>query len=194
MVPLLTKKNAPPFGSHVFQAKFTIFELIQDSIGTNLLSKFHEDRKINVVSRVLTSHVFQANVNIYELIQDIIETNHLTKFHEDWTINVASRELTRQMLTPHNGQRTMDDVQKTITKAHHEHLLKSGSIKRQADNAIKFGKNITSAEPSIEAIAQETKVNLYNVTADSISVAWNCVISMTEILHTDIIQFMPQNQ
>ncbi|KAH3882953.1 hypothetical protein DPMN_006900 [Dreissena polymorpha] len=77
----------------------------------NLLTKFYEDRTITVASRVkivppLGSHVFQANVTIIELIQDIIETNLLTKFHEDWTINVASRELTRQMLTPHNGQRT----------------------------------------------------------------------------------------
>ncbi|KAH3748541.1 hypothetical protein DPMN_182987 [Dreissena polymorpha] len=155
---LYAKKNGPLLGSHVFQSKVTIFELIQDIIGTNLLSKFHEDRKINVVSRVLTSknapppdghvfqptsiifeliqdiigmnllttfhedqtinlaleknalplgsHVFQANVTIFELIQDMIETNLLTKFHEDWTINVPSRELTRQMLTPHNAQRT----------------------------------------------------------------------------------------
>ncbi|KAH3707375.1 hypothetical protein DPMN_066779 [Dreissena polymorpha] len=130
-------KNAPPFGSHVFQANF------------------HEDWKINVASRVLTrfyynhirknapppcghvfqptgiifkliqdiigmnlltkknalplgSHVFQANVTIFELIQDIIETNLLTKFHEDRTINVAFRELTRQ---------------KAIIKAHHEHVV-----------------------------------------------------------------------
>ncbi|KAH3807242.1 hypothetical protein DPMN_135577 [Dreissena polymorpha] len=76
----------------------------------NLLTKFHEDRTINVASRVLTrfyysrnrknatplcSHVFQANVTIFELIQDIIETNLLTKFHKDWTINVASRVFTR---------------------------------------------------------------------------------------------------
>ncbi|KAH3845308.1 hypothetical protein DPMN_087587 [Dreissena polymorpha] len=32
-------KNAPPLGSHIFQAKVTIFELIQDIIVTNLLSK-----------------------------------------------------------------------------------------------------------------------------------------------------------
>ncbi|KAH3887232.1 hypothetical protein DPMN_011248 [Dreissena polymorpha] len=140
-------KNAPPLGSHVFQAKVTIFELIQDIIGTNLLSKvltrknapppwwpyiiginlltkFHEDQTINVVSKVknappLGSHVFQANVTIFELIQDIIETNLLTKFHEDWTINVASRELTSQMLTPHNARRTTD--KKAITKAHNKH-------------------------------------------------------------------------
>ncbi|KAH3696146.1 hypothetical protein DPMN_083609 [Dreissena polymorpha] len=129
------RKNAPPHGSHVFQAKVTIFELIQDNIGTNLLTKFHEDRKINVASRVLTrknapppgGHVFQPTSIIFKLVQDIIginllnkfhedqtinvasRTNLLTKFHEDWTINVASRELTRQMLTPHNTRRTKGD-------------------------------------------------------------------------------------
>ncbi|KAH3792001.1 hypothetical protein DPMN_145490 [Dreissena polymorpha] len=82
-------------------------------IGMNLLIKFHEDWTITVTSRVknappLGSHVFQANVTIFKVIQDIIETNLQTKFHEDWIINVASRELTRQMLTPHNGQRTTD--------------------------------------------------------------------------------------
>ncbi|KAH3754123.1 hypothetical protein DPMN_188784 [Dreissena polymorpha] len=131
-----------------FQAKVTIFELIQDIIRTNLLSKFHEDLKINVASRVLTrknasppgghtinvasrvltrfyyshirknapplgSHVFQANVSIFELIQDIVETNLLTKFHKDWKINEPSRELTRQMLTPHNSQRTTDNGRRT---------------------------------------------------------------------------------
>ncbi|KAH3696331.1 hypothetical protein DPMN_083794 [Dreissena polymorpha] len=78
------KKNAPPLGSNVFQAKVTIFELIQDIIGTNHLTKFHEDRKINVASRVLTrknapppdGHVFQPTDIIFEL---------------DRTINVASR-------------------------------------------------------------------------------------------------------
>ncbi|KAH3866855.1 hypothetical protein DPMN_029978 [Dreissena polymorpha] len=142
-------KNAPPHGSHVFQAKLhedrkinvasrekcpapgdhvfqptgIIFELVQDIIGMNLLTKFYEDQTINVASRVLTrfyyshirksdpplgSHVFQANVTIFELIQDIIETNLLTKFYEDWTINVAYRELTSQMLTPYNARRTTD--------------------------------------------------------------------------------------
>ncbi|KAH3865985.1 hypothetical protein DPMN_029033 [Dreissena polymorpha] len=91
------KKNAPPPGGHVFQPTGIIFELVQDIIGMNLLTKFHEDQTINVASRVknappLGSHVFQANVTIFELIQDIIRTNLLAKFHEDWTINVASRE------------------------------------------------------------------------------------------------------
>ncbi|KAH3779370.1 hypothetical protein DPMN_157172 [Dreissena polymorpha] len=105
---LLTKKNAPPPGSYVFQPTGIIFELVQYIIGMNLLTKFYEDQTINMASRVknappIGSHVFQANVTIFELIQDMIKTNLLTKFHEDWTINVAHRELTRQMLTPHNA-------------------------------------------------------------------------------------------
>ncbi|KAH3816095.1 hypothetical protein DPMN_117603 [Dreissena polymorpha] len=110
---VLTRKNAPPPGGNVFQPTGIIFELVQDIIGINLLTKFHEDRTIHVASRenapTLGSHVFQAYVTIFKLIQDIIETNLLTKFHEDWTINVASRVLTRQMLTPHDGRRTKGD-------------------------------------------------------------------------------------
>ncbi|KAH3882170.1 hypothetical protein DPMN_006101 [Dreissena polymorpha] len=61
-------------------------------IGTNIVTKIHEDRKINVTSRVLTmknaplpgSHVFQPIVTIFELIQDIIETYIRAKFYEDW--------------------------------------------------------------------------------------------------------------
>ncbi|KAH3870435.1 hypothetical protein DPMN_033621 [Dreissena polymorpha] len=87
---VLTRKNAPPHGSHVFQPTGIIFELVQDIIGMNLFLP------INVASRVLTriyyshkrknappfgSHVFQANIIIFKLIQDIIKTNLLTKFH-----------------------------------------------------------------------------------------------------------------
>ncbi|KAH3773741.1 hypothetical protein DPMN_175109 [Dreissena polymorpha] len=68
----------------------TIFDLIQDIIGTNLRTKFHDDQKINVASRVLTrknaeptgSHVFQPISIMFELIQDIIGMNLLTIFHE----------------------------------------------------------------------------------------------------------------
>ncbi|KAH3829306.1 hypothetical protein DPMN_131302 [Dreissena polymorpha] len=97
--------------SHVFQPTGIIFELVQDIIGMNLLTKFHEDRTVNVANRVLTrfyyshimknapplgSHVFQANIIIFKLIQDINKTNLLTIFHEDWKINVACRVLTRK--------------------------------------------------------------------------------------------------
>ncbi|KAH3837956.1 hypothetical protein DPMN_111360 [Dreissena polymorpha] len=105
---------------------YTIFDLIQDIIGTNLRTRFHDDQTINVASRVLTrknaeptgshvfqpisimfelsyneknapppgSRVFQANVPIFKLIQDIIETNLLTKFHEDWTMRPLENKST----------------------------------------------------------------------------------------------------
>ncbi|KAH3855952.1 hypothetical protein DPMN_098528 [Dreissena polymorpha] len=114
-----------PRGGHVFQPTGIIFKLVQDIIGMNLLTEFHEDRtinvasrvnnapplgsnfyqdrKINVASRVLTrknapppgGHVFQPTGIIFKLVQDIIGINLRTKFHEDWTINMASRVLTR---------------------------------------------------------------------------------------------------
>ncbi|KAH3735882.1 hypothetical protein DPMN_042442 [Dreissena polymorpha] len=94
-------------------------ECLKDIIGTNILTKFHENRKINVASSVNKEicpipwqPCFSTNWHNFELVQDIIginllnkvltrfyyshtyiiETNLLTKFHEDWTINVASRE------------------------------------------------------------------------------------------------------
>ncbi|KAH3696329.1 hypothetical protein DPMN_083792 [Dreissena polymorpha] len=119
-------EKCPAPGGHVFQPTGIIFELVQDIIGMNLLTKFHVDQTINVTFRVKNapphgSHVFQANVTNFSLIQDIIETYLLTIFHEDWTINVASTELTRQMLTPHDRQRTND--KKAITKAHNETVV-----------------------------------------------------------------------
>ncbi|KAH3882392.1 hypothetical protein DPMN_006330 [Dreissena polymorpha] len=80
---VLTKKNAPPPGGHVFKATKSIFELIQDIIGTNLLTKFHDDR---MTSRVLTRKNAPPPRWPYN-----IGMNLLTEFHEDRTINVASR-------------------------------------------------------------------------------------------------------
>ncbi|KAH3881234.1 hypothetical protein DPMN_005157 [Dreissena polymorpha] len=107
-------KKALPFGGQVFQATETIFEIVQDIIETNLLTKFHEDRTINVDSRVLTMknalppphpchHVFQPIRTIFELIQDIIGTNPLTQLHDNPTINVASRVLTMINTLPLGG-------------------------------------------------------------------------------------------
>ncbi|KAH3749421.1 hypothetical protein DPMN_183919 [Dreissena polymorpha] len=50
---VLTMKNAPPPGSHVFQPIVTIFELIQDIIETYILAKFYEDWNINMASSIL---------------------------------------------------------------------------------------------------------------------------------------------
>ncbi|KAH3801845.1 hypothetical protein DPMN_155507 [Dreissena polymorpha] len=86
------KEKYPAPDGHVFKATKTIIELIQDIIGTNLLTKFHDDQKINLTSRVLTSgHVFQPPGIILKLVQVIIGLNLVTEFHEDQTINVASR-------------------------------------------------------------------------------------------------------
>ncbi|KAH3843342.1 hypothetical protein DPMN_116857, partial [Dreissena polymorpha] len=108
---VLTRKTAPPHGGHVFHSTGTIFELVQDIIGTHVLTKFHEDWTRNVTSRVLTKktatppggHVFQPTRTIFQLVQDIIGTHVLTKFHEDWTKNVTSRVLTRKNATPPGG-------------------------------------------------------------------------------------------
>ncbi|KAH3835102.1 hypothetical protein DPMN_108445 [Dreissena polymorpha] len=105
-------EKCPAPGDHVFKATKTIFELIQDIIGTNLLTKFHDDRKINVTSRVLTRknappplwpYIIRMNmtINVAFRVKNAppigsnvfqAKTNLLTKFHEDRKINVASRE------------------------------------------------------------------------------------------------------
>ncbi|KAH3713477.1 hypothetical protein DPMN_073270 [Dreissena polymorpha] len=95
------EKNAPPLGSYVFQAKVTNFVLIQNIIGTNLLSKFHEDLKINVASRVLTRK-FRENCPA-PWRPYINKTNVLTKFHDDWAKIVTSRVFTRNTATPPGG-------------------------------------------------------------------------------------------
>ncbi|KAH3739553.1 hypothetical protein DPMN_046207 [Dreissena polymorpha] len=51
---LLTRKTAPHPGAHVFQPTGNIFKLVQDKVGTNHLTKFHEARTVNVASSVLT--------------------------------------------------------------------------------------------------------------------------------------------
>ncbi|KAH3794345.1 hypothetical protein DPMN_147877 [Dreissena polymorpha] len=88
-------------GRNVFQQTGTIFELVQDIIGTNLLTKktfpppgghkthnltkFHEDWTQSVTSRVFT-YINKINV--------------LTKFHDDWTKNVTSKVFTRNTAPP----------------------------------------------------------------------------------------------
>ncbi|KAH3704386.1 hypothetical protein DPMN_079441 [Dreissena polymorpha] len=85
-------KNAPPTGDH-----------------NKSLTKFHADRTITFAGPNVrkttpppSGHVFQPTGIIFELVKYIIGTNHRTT-------NVATRMQTRQMLTPHNAQRTKDD-------------------------------------------------------------------------------------
>ncbi|KAH3755747.1 hypothetical protein DPMN_190446 [Dreissena polymorpha] len=81
---VLTRKmlSPPSPGGHVFQPTGTIFKLVQDIIGTNLVTK------------VLTTHRKKTGT-IFELIQESIRTNVLTKFQNDWTIKIIFRVLTR---------------------------------------------------------------------------------------------------
>ncbi|KAH3781819.1 hypothetical protein DPMN_159726 [Dreissena polymorpha] len=81
--------SLPPVG-YVFQPTGTIFQLLHDSIGTNLVTKFHEDWTINVATR------YHIRKNAYPRLPYGIRTNLQAKFHEDWTINMASRVLTRE--------------------------------------------------------------------------------------------------
>ncbi|KAH3872737.1 hypothetical protein DPMN_035959, partial [Dreissena polymorpha] len=53
--------NKWPHGGYVFQQTGTIFELVQDIIGTNLLTKFHFYPTINVASTVLTRQIFMTH-------------------------------------------------------------------------------------------------------------------------------------
>ncbi|KAH3790110.1 hypothetical protein DPMN_168305 [Dreissena polymorpha] len=57
---VLTRETAFPTGGHLHEdlalnVTSTVFELDRDIIGTNLLTKFHEDQTINVASRVFTN-------------------------------------------------------------------------------------------------------------------------------------------
>ncbi|KAH3719961.1 hypothetical protein DPMN_062846 [Dreissena polymorpha] len=122
-------KNAPSPGVHVLKATETIFELIQDIIGTNLLTKFHEDRKINVASRPYKEKCpapwrpffFKPTGINFLLVQDIIVMNLLTKFHEDLTINVASRvknapPLATNLLTKIHEDWTINEASRTFNE------------------------------------------------------------------------------
>ncbi|KAH3776010.1 hypothetical protein DPMN_177421 [Dreissena polymorpha] len=82
---VLTRINSPLPGGHVFQTNRNQFELVQDIIGTNLLTEIHEYQTINPC--------YSTNWNHFEQIQDFICTNALTKFHKNQIINVASRVL-----------------------------------------------------------------------------------------------------
>ncbi|KAH3700519.1 hypothetical protein DPMN_075498 [Dreissena polymorpha] len=119
-------KNAPPFGSHVFQAN------------TKLLTKFHEEWTINVASREnsppLGGHVFSLIWTIFKLVQNINKTNAniltskvftrktapplaaIFELSRDQTINVASRVFTRQ---------NVDDIQRTTDKRQSQKLTMS---------------------------------------------------------------------
>ncbi|KAH3700637.1 hypothetical protein DPMN_075614 [Dreissena polymorpha] len=56
----------------------SIFELVQDIIGTNLLTKFHEHPTINVASTVLTRQIFMMHNRRQTIEKKLSSDNHLT--------------------------------------------------------------------------------------------------------------------
>ncbi|KAH3726615.1 hypothetical protein DPMN_052482 [Dreissena polymorpha] len=146
------RKNAPPLGSHVFQANIIIFKLIQDIIETNLLTKFHEDWTINVASREKCpapgGHVFEATKTIFELIQDIIGTNLLTKFHDDRKINVTSRVLIKK-----NAPRWSYIIEMNLLTEFHEDL--TINVVSRVKNAPPLGSHVFQANVTIFELIQD---------------------------------------
>ncbi|KAH3787606.1 hypothetical protein DPMN_165732 [Dreissena polymorpha] len=140
---MLTPHNAQRTMDKRQSQKLTMSTLCSDIIGTNRLHKFHDDRTINVASRVKNAqppggHVFKATETIIDLIQDIIGTNLLTKFHEDRKINVASRVLTRKNAPPPGGNvfqptdiifelfhedRTINVASRVLTRFYYSHTF-----------------------------------------------------------------------
>ncbi|KAH3822039.1 hypothetical protein DPMN_123808 [Dreissena polymorpha] len=117
---VFTRKTAPPTGSHLLEdwalivtSTVLIRFFLPNIIGTHLLTKFHEDRTINVASRVFTNKCGQTDdgqkpVTKAHLSNQIDgktdrqtdgrtdrrkETKVLTKFHENWAKNVTSTML-----------------------------------------------------------------------------------------------------
>ncbi|KAH3786936.1 hypothetical protein DPMN_165054 [Dreissena polymorpha] len=117
------RRKCPPTGGHVFQATGTTFDLVQNIIGTNLLTKFHDDHIKGKMPRPLGGHVFPPIGTMFELIEDIIGKNHLTKFHNDRTINVASREkcsapdiIRTKLLTKFHEDRKINVASRVLTR------------------------------------------------------------------------------
>ncbi|KAH3882671.1 hypothetical protein DPMN_006615 [Dreissena polymorpha] len=92
------KSPAPPplLGGHVFQPTGTVFTLIKDIIGTNLLTKFHEDLTINKKCTANWLPCFLSNQNLFQTSPRYIRTNIQTKFHYDLKTVVAPQVLSRK--------------------------------------------------------------------------------------------------
>ncbi|KAH3877160.1 hypothetical protein DPMN_001017 [Dreissena polymorpha] len=131
-----------PLAAMFFNQPASFFELFQDIIGMNLLTKFHEDRTVNVASRPF----FSGKYNYFELIQDIIETNLLTKCHEDWTINVASRVLTRKNATP------LCIGMNLLTKFYEDQTI---TVASRVKNAPPLGSHVFQANVTIFELIQD---------------------------------------
>ncbi|KAH3802728.1 hypothetical protein DPMN_156408 [Dreissena polymorpha] len=95
------KRTAALTGGHVFQRIGTTFELNQDIIKTNILTKLHEDWAWNVTSTVFTS---------FELDRDIIAKNLLTNVYkpnvDDGRTKYGQRPVTKAHLSNQTNRQT----------------------------------------------------------------------------------------
>ncbi|KAH3715488.1 hypothetical protein DPMN_058199 [Dreissena polymorpha] len=135
----------------------------------NLLTKFHEDRTVNVASRVLTrfyySHI-RKNAPPLGAI-----TNLLTKFHEDWTLKVASRPYKEKCPAPggHVFKATgiifelVQDIirMNLLTKFHEDRTI---NVASRVKNAPPLGGHVFHANITIFDLIQDIiKTNLLNI-------------------------------
>ncbi|KAH3741367.1 hypothetical protein DPMN_048092 [Dreissena polymorpha] len=168
-------KNAPTPGGHVFQPTGIIF--VQDIIGMNLLTKFHEDWTINPYMEKCPAPwqpFFSAKVTIFELIQDIIGTNLLSKFHEDRKINVASRVLNSHVFQPtgiifklvqdiiemnlltkfHEDQK-INMASRVLTRFYYSYIVEAASRSGGKKNAPSLGSHVFQANATIFELIQD---------------------------------------
>ncbi|KAH3802128.1 hypothetical protein DPMN_155798 [Dreissena polymorpha] len=154
---VLTRKTAPPPGSHVFQQTRTIFKHIQYIT-------------INMTSRVLTrltatpsgGHVFHSTGTIFELFQDIIGTHVLTKFHEDWIKNVTSRETATPPGSHFHEDWTINVTSRVLTRFFYSHIWKTapppgGHVFHQTETIFKLVQDFIGAHIPTKFHADWTK-------------------------------------
>ncbi|KAH3702892.1 hypothetical protein DPMN_077919 [Dreissena polymorpha] len=101
--------------------------MLRNIIGTNLLTKIHEDLTINVASRVFTRQMLMPDKRrsvkpkISTLCSGELEKQHVSLIQPHF-INannkLTSRVLTRQILTPHDAQQTKGHPSSNISKTY----------------------------------------------------------------------------
>ncbi|KAH3854794.1 hypothetical protein DPMN_097343 [Dreissena polymorpha] len=176
-------KNVPPPGGHVFHPTRAIFELLQEIIWTNLLTKFHVDWTINELTRKNAlpprDHVFQQTTSIFELIQDIITKNILTKFHDEWTINVTKSVNKKNAPPLFHEDQTINVASRVLTRyiAIHCNMRK---------NAAPPGGHILQPTGNIFELVQDIWTNLLTKFHDDQTINEKCPAAIFQLIQVMI--------
>ncbi|KAH3788518.1 hypothetical protein DPMN_166663 [Dreissena polymorpha] len=125
-------------GGNVLQQIGTIFELVQDIIGTNLLKKFHEDPIINVASTVLTRQIFMTHNGRQTIDKRLFKCFHYIHiekiapppggqvFPPIWTIFELNRHIQKtHVLTKFHEDWIKNVTSRLFTCFHYIRLVKS---------------------------------------------------------------------